>query len=389
MQKKRTNKLSRYVKVFRRGLKRLNRKKVLRWLNKNLKTHPFILGILFFIWVTYVIGVSFGKRNLAGLIKFHLVIFIAWLCLVILSNSLKDKQKVRWYFKKRLVFFMLALFYPLGLIFLWTGAKLKKTTKIALTVIFTLFFLTNVVHTEKKHKRLLKMPAFERITEIIAEQEGRVFLKQASAGALSGFKFLRIPGKAKPKFSISEIYSRCSPGIASIKVISKQGEEIGTATGFVISENGLLVTNAHVIKQAHKAEIKIGDRVFSEAYLVKNIPKWDIAVLKIDAEGLLPLAIGNSDKLTSGQFIVTLGNPLGLEQSLSTGVISAIRSSPNIKLIQMTAPVSPGSSGSPVVNEYGEVVGVATIASFFFAQNVNFAIPINYLVEILDKKKSK
>jgi S1-C subfamily serine protease len=163
---------------------------------------------------------------------------------------------------------------------------------------------------------------------------------------------------------------------------------MGMGSGFIISEDGLIVTNFHVMESAYQIEIKIGEKIFREASLVKGISNMDIALLKIDSKGLPALPIGDSDSLVDGQFVIVLGNPVGLERSVSNGIISAIRSKDDIKIIQMTAPVSPGSSGGPVLNEYGEVVGITTLASFFMAQNLNFAIPINYLDKILNEKYS-
>jgi S1-C subfamily serine protease len=221
---------------------------------------------------------------------------------------------------------------------------------------------------------------------MITKQKSKVFLKNSPLHILDGFRFVRIPTKDRVKLAVSDIYSRCSQSIVTINTKDKNGKDIGMGSGFIVSKDGIIITNFHVIESAYQAEVRIGKQVFKEVYLIKGIPKLDIAVLKIDASDLLPLAIGDSDNLLSGQFIVALGNPLGLEQSVSSGIISSIRSSGDIKLIQMTAPVSMGSSGGPLLNEYGEVIGITTLASFFMAQNLNFAVPINYLEEIIKQK---
>jgi hypothetical protein len=384
------NKLVRYLKIAQKKSGKLTGKKIASWINTNLKQHPFILGILLFIWINYIIDIFFDSPGAKQLVKSHLKVhsslILAWFILVIASNLLKDKQKVRWYLKKRFVMLMLVLITPLGLILLWTGSKFKRGTKIIFTVIFIAFFIIGNIYQEKRYESFEKMSPFERVASLFTKQKRKVFLRTLGTDALMSLKLEGIPKKARIKLAVSDMYSRYAPGIVTIKIKDRQGKDIAEGSGFVISKDGFIVTNFHVINSAHEAEIKIGDKVFNDVYLVKGSPNLDVAILKVDAEGLSPLPIGDSDGLSSGQFIVALGNPLGFEQSVSSGIISAIRSGPTIKLIQMTVPVSPGSSGCPVLNEYGEVVGIATIASFFMAQNLNFAVPINYLKETLRKK---
>lgn len=389
MRKKKRNKLIRRFRIARKRLAKLNRKKVFSWLNKNLKGHPFILGLFLIVWINYIARVTFDSLGTKQLLKMHLkvnsLLFLSWFLLVVISNLLKDKEKVKWYLRKRFVMLMMVLVTPLGLILLWAGSKFKRRTKIIFTVIFALIFVINRFYQERSQQRLGSMSAFERVTTIFAKQKRRVFLKPLGQDAFKGLDLEEVSKGERIKLAISDMYSRYAPSIATIKTKDAQGKDIAQASGFVISEDGFIATNFHVINFAHQAEVRIGDRVFQDVYLAKYNPDMDIAVLKVNAEGLLPLPIGDSEGLVSGQFIIALGNPLGFEKSVSSGIISAIRSSTTLKLIQMTVPVSPGSSGCPVLNEYGEVVGIATIASFFIAQNLNFAVPINYLKEMVRK----
>lgn len=388
--KKKANKLIRHLRLSVKRTRKLRRKKVSLWLYKNLKGHPFIFGILFFIWVSSIISKFFENMTsnvlLVSQIKLFAVIFIVWLFLVVFSNALKDKEKVKWYFKKRFVFLLLVLFTPLGLMLLWTGARFKKTTKIIFTVIFTGIFMFSVVYQEKRYRAVLNMPSVDRVIEVITSRKARPFLRNAPGGTLDNFNLTRIQDKEKVKLAVSDIYSRCLPSVVSIKIKDRNGKQIGIAGGFVVSKDGIIITNSHVIESAHQVEIKIGDKTFREVYLVKNSPDFDMAILKIEAGELIPLPVADSDELVTGQFVVALGNPLGFEQSVSSGIISAMRSGRNMKLIQITAPLSPGSSGGPVLNEYGEVIGIATVASVFWAQNLNFAVPINYLEKIISEK---
>ena len=390
MPKKKANKIIRRIKVAKKKAKKLTRPKVALWLDTNLKTHPFILGIFCFIWFSVISRLFFYNKTLIEMIrfhlKFHLILILAWLILVAISNSLKDTQKVKWYFKKRFVFIMLLLFAPLGLVFLWVGSRFKKITKIIYTIVFISFFIFNTVSNERRYKTLVDTAPFDKITQMIQKQKYKVFLNRSPEQLLKRIGFTRIPAKKKTKLAVSDIYARYSQGIVSITVKNKDGSELGEGSGFVLSQDGFIVTNFHVISKAYSAVIKVGEGHIYQASLVKAEPCLDIAVLKINAQGLLPLAIGNSDEVLSGQVVVAIGSPMGFEQSVSSGIISAVRPGSSIKLIQITAPVSPGSSGGPLLNEYGEVVGITTIASFFMAQNLNFAIPINYLKKVISKE---
>lgn len=387
---KKKNRLRQYHKVVKRRIKRLSRKKAGLWFKANLKQHPFVLGLVLYLWIFTILRENmFSKGNIIKLILSHCLLFILWLVLVILANLLKDKQKVKWYLRKRFVFFMLLLFPPLGLIFLWSGAQFGKITKIILTVVFGSIFIIYNVRSHKKYQELLEKPSFDAVVEMITKPKKKILLKAADKFDLADFRLTRVSGKARVKLAVSEIASRCSPAVVSIKTKDKEGRPIGLGSGFIISPDGVIITNFHVVESAYQAEVNIGEDIIKEAYLVKGIPELDIAILKIDSEQLPVLSIGDSDSLINGQFVVALGNPAGLERSVSSGIISALRTKGENKLIQMTAPVSPGSSGGPVINEYGEVIGITTLASFFMTQNLNFAVPINYLNKMISGKDPK
>jgi len=143
-----------------------------------------------------------------------------------------------------------------------------------------------------------------------------------------------------------------------------------------------------VLAGAYNAEVKLADgRKYNKISLVTANSDKDIAVIKIDAMNLSSLVIGDSEKAIVGEEVITVGNPLGLEMSASTGIISALREKRGSKYIQITAPVSPGSSGGPLLNKRGSVIGIVTSqVPSIFGQNLNFAIPINYLIDLLSKK---
>jgi hypothetical protein len=387
MPKHKQNKIKRYLKVFWRNVKKLNSYRINKWLKKNLKQHPFILAFVSLIWIDFIfIENAPNEFGLGKILKFHLYLFLFWLFLVTVSNILRDRKKAKWYLKRRFVFTMLLIFQPLGVILLWSGAKFKKFTKVFFTAFFGFIFVLLVVNYNKAYNEILRKTALEKIIESISKPKQKIFIERAGKETLERLKLCRFPGLTNIRLEISEIASRCSPAVVSIAVKDKSGKELGAGSGFIISDDGFIVTSFHVLESAYKAMVEIREGERCEAYFIKGVPSLDIALLKIDAQNLPFLSIGDSERLVKGQSVVVLGNPAGFERSISEGIVSAIRSKDDIKIIQMTAPVSLGSSGGPVINEFGEVVGITTMASFR-AQNLNFAIPINYLKEIINTKQ--
>ena len=165
----------------------------------------------------------------------------------------------------------------------------------------------------------------------------------------------------------------------------------GIASGIVVREDGYILTNAHVIEHARAVEVAL---TTGEVYLSRLIGadlKYDLALLRIDASGLKPANLGDSDKLKVGQIVLAIGNPLGLagEPTVTMGVISAlnrtIKSDRGVfeEMIQTDAAINPGNSGGPLVNLSGEVVGVST-AVIPYAQGIGFAIPANRVKKAIE-----
>lgn len=164
------------------------------------------------------------------------------------------------------------------------------------------------------------------------------------------------------------------------------GQPLSLGSGFFIRE-GEVVTNLHVIENAARGYAKlIGENT---KYDIKGITavdtERDLVILKIsNVKKILPLTLGNSDSVQVGESVYAVGNPQGLEGTFSQGIVSSIREVGSDKILQITAPISPGSSGGPVLNEKGEVIGVS-VATYRGGQNLNFAIPSNYLKDLLKK----
>lgn len=161
------------------------------------------------------------------------------------------------------------------------------------------------------------------------------------------------------------------------------GQPLSLGSGFFVGD-GEIASNLHVVEGAARGYAKIiGQTTKYDIEGITNVdPNYDLVVLKISGESSFALTLGNSDAVQVGETIYAVGNPQGLEGTFSQGIVSSIRDVGTDKLFQMTAPISPGSSGGPVLNAKGEVIGVS-VATFKGGQNLNFAIPSNYLKAML------
>ncbi len=168
--------------------------------------------------------------------------------------------------------------------------------------------------------------------------------------------------------------------------------ERGTGSGFILDANGTILTNAHVVEGADVVTVTFKDGRELKGEVVGEDPLTDVAVIKVDASNLPTVAIGNSDQLRPGEWAIAIGNPLGLDNTVTAGIISATgRTSSQIRVpdqrvqfIQTDAAINPGNSGGPLLNEQGEVIGINT-AIIGNAQGLGFAIPINQARNIANK----
>jgi len=165
-----------------------------------------------------------------------------------------------------------------------------------------------------------------------------------------------------------------------------------SGSGVIIRSDGYLVTNEHVVNEAEKIQVKLADGRRFEGRLVGKDERVDLALVKIEATGLPVAALGDSNKLRIGEFVLALGQPFGLEQSVSFGIVSRkgaplLVAAPGFDFIQTDATVNPGNSGGPLVNMAGEVIGINSMA----ARNgtIGFAIPINLVKGLLPQLASK
>lgn len=221
----------------------------------------------------------------------------------------------------------------------------------------------------------------------------RLFVAAAViATACSGT--IQSPNKAR--LTTREIVDQSKPGIVRIESHFGDGKE-GVGTGFIVSKDGRIATNMHVLFDV-EGELGVATRVdvvlldgrkFPVASVISADPKRDLAVLQISGApaSLSSLSLGDSDKVSAGDRVIAIGNPLGvLDYTVSDGLISSVRPvSEDLTMLQISAPISQGSSGGPLFNNFGEVIGVATAISRE-GQNLNFAIPSNYLRPMVHKQ---
>ena len=173
-------------------------------------------------------------------------------------------------------------------------------------------------------------------------------------------------------------------------------EQQGVGSGFVISSDGYILTNNHVVDDANQIKIKLADGKEYDAKVVGRDPKTDLALLKAEGvSGLHALQLGDSDSLKVGNWVVAVGSPFGLEQTVTAGIVSAkgrvIGSGPYDDFIQTDASINPGNSGGPLLNTEGQVIGINTA---IFSQSggnvgIGFAIPVNMAKEIVPQLKDK
>jgi putative serine protease PepD len=181
-----------------------------------------------------------------------------------------------------------------------------------------------------------------------------------------------------PSLSPHSVYENAKDSVAYITTDS------GTGSGFVVSSDGYLVTNAHVVEGANgQINAKIGDGKVLDAKLVGEDPSTDLALLKVSATNLKPLTLADSSKVEVGDPAYAIGNPFGLDRTLTTGVVSALQreiSSPNgfsiDNVIQTDAAINPGNSGGPLFNTAGQVIGVG------------FAIPSDTVKSVVSQLRS-
>ena len=194
---------------------------------------------------------------------------------------------------------------------------------------------------------------------------------------------------AQTTLPAEDIAEKALAATVYLEMKDKNGKTLGIGSGFFVKPN-LIATNYHVIEGAAKGTAKLVGKYIT--YNIEGVTATDktndLALLKVTAYGIKPLSLGDSDAVRIGETVYVAGNPKGLEGTFSDGIISSRRDKFTKERLQMTAPISPGSSGGPVLNSKGEVIGISFAGhQALDAQNLNFAIPSKYLKKLLEQSK--
>lgn len=197
---------------------------------------------------------------------------------------------------------------------------------------------------------------------------------------------------------VINIYARVSPSVVYIDAINESDPlENGNGSGFVYDKSGHIVTNNHVIANSDRIMVTLADETVLEARVVGADPGSDLAVLKVDAapEQLTPVELGSSKSLRVGQRAIAIGNPFGLERTVTTGVISSLRRTLDrrdsgfriAELIQTDAAINPGNSGGPLLDSEGKVIGVNTaiFSRSGTSSGVGMAVPVDMVRKVVPK----
>lgn len=218
---------------------------------------------------------------------------------------------------------------------------------------------------------------------------------QREDGAVYNMPEINKEEKKGELLSLVEINKKVKNSVVGI-LIAKQAEgETGfSGSGFIISQDGYIMTNDHVVEGAARVRVVLSDGITEyDAVIVGEDERSDLAILKVEATGLQPAELGDSDLLEVGETVVAIGNPYGMELagSVTDGIVSAMnRKIPMngsfMTLIQTNAAINPGNSGGPLVNAYGQVIGITSsklVATDY--EGIGFAIPINHVVDMSEE----
>ena len=203
--------------------------------------------------------------------------------------------------------------------------------------------------------------------------------------------------------TVPQLFKQISPSVVFVSAVAfdpfKPKDRVTTSvgSGFIIKTDGLILTNSHLVFGHQTISVTLDDGKMVRAELVGVDPTLDLALLRIPvpARGLSIAALGDSEKVEIGEEVMAIGNPFGLEQTLTVGVISGInRTLPTVPmslrlpLIQTDAAINPGNSGGPLLNRCGEVIGINT-AMLGLAENIGFAVPINVATQVIPQLQKK
>ncbi len=192
---------------------------------------------------------------------------------------------------------------------------------------------------------------------------------------------------APAKLTTAQIADRATPSVVIVENFNEDGEKAEQGSGYVFSGDGIVITNYHVIRGAKSLSVKVPG---SEPYRVDSVLGYeidhDVAALQVLGNSLPAPPTDTIEEPKVGDRVVAIGAPLGLENTVSEGIVSALRDAGTIHIIQTTASISPGSSGGPLLNEYGKVIGLTT-STVRDGQSLNFVVSARHVSELLRRRQ--
>lgn len=260
--------------------------------------------------------------------------------------------------------------------------------------IFLLLILYVIPGCSRKEEKLYyetgraDAPVKEVPRDILATQQAFVELVRKVTPCVVNISTISLKKVEPPFFEFSPFFEEF------FGAIPRYRRDRSLGSGFIINKSGYIVTNDHVVRDAESIKVKLSNENVYDGRIVGRDPKTDIAVIKIDAREELPVAVlADSDKLQVGQWAIAIGNPFGLDRTVTVGVVSATgRSNMGIEtyedFIQTDASINPGNSGGPLLNVHGEVIGINT-AIVAAGQGIGFAIPINMAKHVVSQLITK
>jgi len=244
---------------------------------------------------------------------------------------------------------------------------------------------------ESNRKESAEAPVKEVPKDILATQQAFVNLVKAATPSVVNISTVGKKKLVRPFFEASPFFEDFF-GERGGRPQYRRESSLGS--GFTINKDGYIVTNDHVVRDAETIQVKLSNESVYSGKVIGSDPKTDIAIIKINAKEPLPAAVfGDSSKLQVGQWAIAIGNPFGLDRTVTVGVVSATgRSNMGIEtyedFIQTDASINPGNSGGPLLNIYGEVIGINT-AIVAAGQGIGFAIPVNMAKQVVTQLISK
>ncbi|SDT97019.1 serine protease Do [Pseudomonas pohangensis] len=262
---------------------------------------------------------------------------------------------------------------------------LKLKSALSLSALLMLLLQPVAAHAE--------LPEFTKLVEMASPAVVNISTTQKAAPRNAGAGLQQMPDLEGLPPMFREFFERM-PQMQPRQDQRQQPEAQSLGSGFIISADGYVLTNNHVVADADEIMVRLADRSELEAKLIGADPRTDVALLKVEAKGLPTVKLGNSDDIKVGEWVLAIGSPFGFDHSATSGIISAKgRSLPNenyVPFIQTDVAINPGNSGGPLFNLDGEVIG---INSQIFTRSggymgVSFAIPIDVAMAVADQLKA-